>query len=200
MFLTTCRISATIFLSGEAPPCQCSQWERTGRIKTSLIRIKKLCPTLNIYWNEPCNRALKSEDKPAILPSDKRKPDLCRRTSRGNGPGEKKRDPTVLEDCLCLHIAGILYRIRKQAYNLIWFLPSAPIRHPCGKWREVFYSSSHQLSSCSLSHSHFFQLIRPGKRIKSIKSNKSKWREVFCSSSVVTVHVQSFSHFFSVSD
>ena len=87
------------------------------------------------------------------------KSDLCRRTSCGNGPGEKKRDSTVLEDCLCLHIEGLWYRIRKlisMNSNLIWFLPSAPIRHPCGKWKEVFCSSCHQLPSSSLSQSHFF--------------------------------------------
>ena len=154
MFLTTCKISATIFLSGEAPPCQCSQWK-----KKSLIGSKKLCSTLNIFGNEPYNRTLESANETVIWSPDNWKPDLCRRTSCGNGPGEKKRDSTVLEDCLCLHIEGLWYRIRKlisMNSNLIWFLPSAPIRHPCGKWKEVFCSSCHQLPSSSLSQSHFF--------------------------------------------
>ena len=104
MFLTTCNISATIFLSGEAPPCECSQWKKQANLKPSLIGSKKLCSTLSIFDNEPCKRTLESENEPVIWSPDKWKPDLCRRTSCGNLPGEKKRDPTVLEDCLCLHV------------------------------------------------------------------------------------------------
>ena len=38
MFLTTCRISATIFLSGEAPPCQRSQWKKQANLKHLKLR------------------------------------------------------------------------------------------------------------------------------------------------------------------